>query len=65
MLAWSQLKRFSDLATTYAVAAEDISRISVKYSTVETQEDLDAMVSDVEDAVSREHSMWLTRRVSC
>ncbi len=65
MLAWSQLKRFSDLATTYAVTVEDLSRISSKYSNVETQEDLNALVSDVEDAVSREHSIWLARRVVC
>lgn len=64
MLAWTQTKRFSDLATTYAIAAEDLTEIATKYSIVETQDMLNAMVGDVEDAVSREHSMWLARRAA-
>jgi hypothetical protein len=63
LLVWSQTKRYSDLATTYAVAAEDLNQISAKYTNAEDAEALASFVSDVEEAVSREHGMWLARRV--
>ena len=62
-LVWSQAKRFSDLATTYAVAAEDLSQIAFRYRDANDQETVNKLVRDVEDAVSREHSMWLAKRV--
>lgn len=61
-IAWSQIKRFSDLATSYAIAADDLEKIAAAYCNVQTQADLDSMVDEVEKAVSREHTMWLARR---
>jgi hypothetical protein len=63
LIAWSQIKRFSDLGTSYAIAAGDLRRISEVHRNVTTQAELDLMVSEVEAAVSREHTMWLARRV--
>ncbi len=63
LIAWSQIKRFSDLGTSYAIAAGDLQRISEVYRNIQTQNDLIAMVANVETAVSREHSMWLARRI--
>ncbi len=63
LIAWSQIKRFSDLGTSYAIAAGDLRRIAEVHRKVETQAELDLMVQEVETAVSREHSMWLARRV--
>jgi hypothetical protein len=64
LIAWSQIKRFSDLDTSYAIAAGDLQRIGEVRLKVETQEQLDLLVQEVETAVSREHSMWLARRVT-
>jgi hypothetical protein len=63
MIAWSQIKRFSDLGTSYAIAAGDLRCISEIHRSVTTQAELDLMVLEVETAVSREHSMWLARRM--
>lgn len=62
LIAWSQIKRFSDLGTSYAIATGDLQRISATHRKVETQSELNLMVQEVETAVSREHSMWLARR---
>lgn len=62
-IAWSQIKRFSDLDTSYAIAAGDLRSIGEVHFRVEKQEELDRLVQDVETAVSREHSMWLAKRV--
>jgi SMODS and SLOG-associating 2TM effector domain 1/SMODS and SLOG-associating 2TM effector domain 3 len=63
VIAWSQIKRFSDLDTSYAIAAGDLRSIGTARQKVETQVQLDLFVHEVETAVSREHSMWLARRV--
>jgi hypothetical protein len=63
LIAWSQIKRFSDLGTSYAIAAGDLRRISEVHRNITTQVEMDLMVSEVETAVSREHTMWLARRV--
>ncbi|MDR5729810.1 MAG: DUF4231 domain-containing protein [Terriglobia bacterium] len=62
LIAWSQIKRFSDLGTSYAIAANDICEIAESHRRVETQAELDVFVQQIETAVSREHSMWLARR---
>jgi hypothetical protein len=63
VIAWSQIKRFSDLGTSYAIAAEDLRQIAATHQDVSTQDELDLLVQEVETAVSREHSMWLARRI--
>lgn len=62
-IAWFQLKRFSDLGTSYAIAATDLQRIGETHVGITTQHEIDVMVQEVETAVSREHSMWLARRL--
>lgn len=63
IIAWSQIKRFSDLGTSYAIAAEDLRQIAATHQNVSTQDEIDLLVQQVETAVSREHSMWLARRI--
>jgi hypothetical protein len=62
IVAWSQVKRHSDLSTSYAIAAEDLSLISEKFKSITEHRTVGAFVENVEEAVSREHSMWLARR---
>lgn len=62
LIAWSQIKRFSDLGTSYAIAASDLCEIAESHRKVETQAELDVFVQQIETAVSREHSIWLARR---
>jgi hypothetical protein len=63
IVAWIQIKRHSDLSTSYAVAAEDLALISERFKLAFDQKSVNALVENVEEAVSREHSMWLARRV--
>jgi hypothetical protein len=62
-IAWMQTKRFSDLDVSYSIAANDLRRISAERKNAETEEDVQILVKEIETAVSREHSMWLTRRI--
>jgi hypothetical protein len=62
-IAWSQTKRFSDLANSYGVAADDLRGIRDANSTVSSDEQLAELVRAAENAISREHSMWVARRL--
>ena len=61
-LAWIQLKRFEDLAEAYRTAAKELSRILDEAPTSSTEEALSQFVIDSENALSREHTLWLAKR---
>lgn len=61
-VAWSQTKRFSDLATSYRVAADDLQLLRESVIGVQDEGALRGFVRDVEHAISREHSIWRARR---
>ena len=62
-VAWLQTKRFSDLANTYSVASIDLKMIQERLGQVTVEEDLSKLVDDAENAISREHRLWVARRV--
>jgi hypothetical protein len=62
LVAWSQTKRFSDLANSYGVASQDLRGLRARAEHVHDEEMLRQFVTEVETAVSREHRLWLERR---
>jgi hypothetical protein len=60
--AWAQTKQFRILATSYAVAAQELATISIRLPHIDSEQDWSTFVSDAELAISREHTLWLTRR---
>ncbi|MFO0833736.1 MAG: SLATT domain-containing protein [Phycisphaerales bacterium] len=63
LVAWLQTKRFSDLANTYAVAALDLKMIKERYGQATTEETLFKLVDEAEAAISREHRLWVEKRI--
>jgi len=63
MVAWLQVKRFSDLANTYAVAAADLKMIKEQYGSPTTEVALQKLVDEAETAISREHHLWVGKRI--
>jgi conflict system pore-forming effector with SLATT domain len=61
-LAWIQLKRHRELAQAYRLAAHELSLICAEAGRVGTDAELSAFVADAENAISREHTMWVARR---
>jgi len=62
LLAWLQSKRFSELASSYALAAHEISLIKEQSSFVGTDVAFSRFVGDAENAFSREHTQWVARK---
>jgi hypothetical protein len=59
-IAWNQLNQHRNLVTAYAVTARELSIIRDRVDHVPDR-DWARFVSDSEEAISREHTMWLAR----
>jgi hypothetical protein len=62
LIAWLQLKRHQELATSYALAAQELSFVAEIWASVEGEENMSYLVLDAENAISREHTLWVARR---
>jgi hypothetical protein len=61
-MAWTQMRRNEELAQSYGLAAQELNFIYEQSSQVKTEEELSKYVLNSENAISREHTMWLARR---
>lgn len=61
LLAWTQTKRFSDLANSYGVASRDLNGLATRADHVRTEEEFGDFIEEVEGAISREHRLWIER----
>ena len=61
-IAWSKMKRYGELAQSYSLAAQELGDQEAIFSNVTTEDDLLTLVEQVEETISREHTMWCARR---
>lgn len=62
LLSWMQAKRFSELAASYSLAANEIGFIREQSLLPTTDEEFSLFVGDAENAFSREHTQWVARK---
>jgi membrane protein YdbS with pleckstrin-like domain len=62
LYAWIQIKKYRELSNSYAIAAQELDSIESLSNTVTTAEELHKFVVDAETAISREHTMWISKR---
>lgn len=62
LIAWTQLKKYEELATAYGLAAQELTHIAERGRHVESERALSEFVLSAEDAISREHTLWRARR---
>ena len=62
LLSWMQAKRFSELASSYALAAHEIGLLRENSLQAIDDEDFSLFVGDAENAFSREHTQWVARK---
>jgi SMODS and SLOG-associating 2TM effector domain 3/SMODS and SLOG-associating 2TM effector domain 1 len=61
-VAWTQTKRHEELKQSYALAAQELSDLEALEPHVSDPKSFQAFVTQVEEAISREHTMWRARR---
>ncbi len=64
LLAWMQLKQFRTLAESYGLTTHELGIIESKAQEIRSNDDFSDFVLESETAISREHTVWLARRVN-
>ncbi|WP_456462126.1 DUF4231 domain-containing protein [Reichenbachiella sp.] len=62
IIAWMNLKRFQELTQSYSITANELGLIRSKAHHITKESELSDFVDDAENAISREHTLWLARR---
>ena len=61
-VAWSQMKRYGELAQTYSLAAQELGEQEAIALSITGEDSFLGLVEQVEEIISREHTMWCARR---
>lgn len=59
--SWIQARRNDELKITYGVTAQELIRFKDKMNLIPAEDELVKLVENIENAISREHKLWLTR----
>lgn len=61
-LSWLQLKQHQELKQAYTTATQELNFIETLSEQVNTEDELSRFVLDSENAISREHTLWLAQK---
>lgn len=62
VVAWLETKQHDSVARAYSAAVRDLASARLRLELVETEESWATEVGDAEEAISREHTVWLASR---
>lgn len=62
-LSWAHARSYRELSQSYGLVAQELTLLEDRARHVSKEEELEEVVLDTERTISREHSMWLTRRL--
>lgn len=57
-----EMNKYRELERSYSFTAFELNNIRNRFGLITTGEDLDIFVEEAEQAISREHTMWLARK---
>jgi hypothetical protein len=60
--AWTQFRRHAELSQSYSLAAHELAFLRSTVEKAGTEEAFAQAVASTEDAISREHTMWMAKR---
>lgn len=61
-ISWLQLKQHQELKQAYTTAAQELNFIEAASFAVTTENELSRFILDSENAISREHTLWLAQK---
>lgn len=64
LVGWIQVKKYSELSTSYSLTASEITQIKIDYFLypINAEKAFSNFVGDTENAFSREHTQWYARK---
>jgi hypothetical protein len=61
-ISWLQLKQHQELRQAYTTAAQELNFIEASSFNIISENDLSRFILDSENAISREHTLWLAQK---
>ena len=61
-ISWLQLKQHQELKQAYTTAAQELNFIEASSFAITTETELSRFILDSENAISREHTLWLAQK---
>jgi len=61
-ISWLQIKQHQELKQAYTTATTELNFIQELSENINTEEELSQFILDSENAISREHTLWLAQR---
>ncbi|SDX74758.1 Protein of unknown function [Lutibacter oricola] len=61
-ISWLQLKQYQELKQAYTTASQELNFIVSLSEKVKTEDELSKFILDSENAISREHTLWVAQR---
>lgn len=61
-ISWLQIKQHQELKQAYTTATTELNFIQELSGSINTEEELSQFILDSENAISREHTLWLAQR---
>ena len=61
-ISWLQLKQHQELKQAYTTAAQELNFIEASSFAISTETELSRFILDSENAISREHTLWLAQK---
>jgi hypothetical protein len=67
VISWMSVRSYRELSQSYGLIKQELSLLEeqAKQLPPETEEELEEFVEEVERTISREHTIWLSRRTLC
>jgi hypothetical protein len=62
LIAWTQLKKHEELASVYGLTAQELGSVATQARHASTEQEFSQFVGKAENAITREHTLWLARR---
>jgi len=63
VLSWTQARRYAELAKSYGLTSKQLGYVKEQVKNVRSESDLALLVEEAERTISREHTVWLVRRL--
>ncbi len=61
-LSWTQTKQYQELNRAYTTAVQELNSIEALAQSISSEDQLSRFILDSENAISREHTLWLAQR---
>jgi hypothetical protein len=61
VLSWVNAKSYAEPAELYGVVSENLALYEERISRAENEKELSSLTDEVEDAINREHAVWMSR----